>query len=109
MAEDKVTINPEMRLSRCPSTPVNVAFVRPINERLDGLVELADEEGARTNRRELLSALILDASESGATLAAAVIRYRKATAREAAVSDDASKVLEFRQHRPGPRTRAGRA
>ncbi len=106
MVENKVVINPEARLPQCQEQQVSVGLPAPINERLDQLVELADEEGAKTSRKELLAALILSAPEAAEELARAVIDYRKARARDAAVGGDASPVLSLRRHLPGPRPKA---
>lgn len=108
MVERNIVVAPETRLTNAPERQVSVNLPGPINERLDRLRELADEEGARTSRKEIVAALILDAPEGGEDLSAAVIRYRKARARDAAIAGvDAADVLEFRRHSPGPRRRAG--
>jgi hypothetical protein len=106
MDKSNVFLNPETKLSACPVRNVTVALPGPLNERLDRLVDLADDEGARTNRRELLGALVLQAAESGEALAAAVVAFRKARARDAAVAEDLGAVLRFERHQPGPRRKS---
>jgi hypothetical protein len=105
MDESNVVVSPEARLTSCDEQAITIGLPGPLNERLDRLVELADAEGARTNRKELVAALVLAAPESAAELASAVIGYRKAKARDAAVSGDLAAVLQFRRHQPGPRRR----
>lgn len=105
LVKSNVVINPETRLIHCEQQPTSIGFVAPINERLDQLVELADEEGARTNRKELLAALVLAAPEAGVALRDVVLSYRTSRARDAAVAADPTRVLELRRHRPGPRPR----
>jgi hypothetical protein len=105
MDESNVVLSPETRLTSCEERPITLGLPGPLNERLDRLVELADGEGARTNRKELVAALILAAPESGSDLAHEVIALRKAKARDAAVSGNLAAVLEFRRHQPGPRRR----
>jgi hypothetical protein len=92
-----------MTLIHCEEQPTSLSFVAPINERLDQLVELADEAGARTTRKELMAALILAAPDSEIPLRDAVLTYRTSRARDAAVLGDPARVLELRHHRPGPR------
>lgn len=106
MGDSNVVLSPETKLTSCGERPITIGLPGPLNERLDRLVELADDEGARTNRKELVAALILAAPESATTLADAVIALRKAKASDAAVSGDLASVLEFRRHQPGPRPRA---
>lgn len=103
MVRSNVVVSPDARLVLCDEQPTSLSFVAPINERLDQLVELADQAGARTTRKELVAALILGASDSAVTLRDAVLTYRTSRAKDAAVSGDPARVLELRQHRPGPR------
>ena len=105
MAKSNVEFSPEARLVACDERQITIGMPGPLNERLDRLVQLADEEGARTNRKELLAALVLGASPSPQLLADAVVTLRKAKAGDAAVSGDLGAVLAFKQHRPGPRPR----
>ena len=107
MDKGNVVFNPDAKLTGCTERTVTLALPGPLNERLDRLVELADEDGARTNRKELLAALLLDAPETPERLAALVKTLRKARARDAAVADDLGAVLAFRRHQPGPRKKAG--
>lgn len=106
MDQNNVVVSPEARLSECPSRHITLAIPGPLSERLDKLVELADMEGARTNRSELLASLLLAAPEEAADLADAVIAFRKARARDAAVSGDLAAVLQLSRHQPGPRRKA---
>jgi len=103
LPRSNVVVNPDARLALCQEQPASLSFVAPINERLDQLVELADEAGARTTRKELLAALILAAPDSAVALRDAVLTYRTSRARDAAVQSDPDRVLELRPHRPGPR------
>jgi hypothetical protein len=109
MDESNVVINPETRISACPERQITIGLAGPLNERLDRLVELADLEGPRTNRKELLAALVLGAPASASALADAVVGLRKARARDATVSGDLGDVLSFRRHQPGPRRKSGSA
>jgi hypothetical protein len=106
MNESNVVFRPEARLTSCEEQSITIGLPGPLNERLDSLVDLADDEGAKTNRKELVAALILAASESASELANAVIALRKAKVRDAAVVGDLAAVLKFQRHQPGPRRRA---
>lgn len=109
MDGDNVVFSPETKLTACEQRSITIGLPGPLNERLDRLVELADEEGARTNRKELLAALVLAAPESAAQLDDLVRTFRKAHARHAAVAEDLGAVLTFKRHLPGPRKKSGTA
>jgi hypothetical protein len=100
-------IDPDALLTECPVVPVYSRQPSPLSERLDELVAMADKKGARTNRSEVLGALILGAPEDPQELFARVIDYRQAPARSAAVkTDTGTNVLEFKRHPRGPRKRS---
>jgi hypothetical protein len=99
-------VSPDTPLTGCPHRQTTFELPAPLSERLDRLVELADDEGARTSRKEVVAALVLAASESGRELADSVVRYRTAKARDAAVGADMAVVLQVRTHQPGPRRKA---
>jgi hypothetical protein len=103
MDESNVVLSPDARIASCEERQITLGLAGPLNERLDRLVELADSEGARTNRKELIAALVLAAPASGTELADAVITFRKARARDAAVDEDLGRILLFKRHQPGPR------
>lgn len=85
---------------------IGLALSAPISTRLDDLVGLVEGAGDRTNRKELLGALILAAAADGATLAALVHRYRTATVRDTLVGrGNPSKHVRFPPRRPGPKPR----
>ncbi len=83
-----------------------MAFPLPISDRLDGLVSLAEASGERTNRKELLAALILAASSEGQALVEFLRKYRQSSAGEARLDGrDADTALTVTARRPGPRPR----
>ncbi len=101
-----MAIDPKQKLRDCPEDQVTVAVPSPLNTRLDGLVELANEAGENTIRKELVAALILEAEESGETLSEIVRGYRVAVARDAVVEgQDEARFLKPERQPPGPRTR----
>src|SRR3954453_7097711 len=84
--------------------PVGLALPAPLSHRLDALVELAESAGQNTNRRELVAALILAATESPGELARLVERYRTAPSTSVVVGDmEESRFLGSRRAKSGPR------
>jgi hypothetical protein len=101
-----VEISPDALLTEVPAKPVGGNLPAPLAERLEALVELANREGAGTNRTQLLGALVLHAPEDGRALLEQVLEYRRAPARAAAVAGlPGVNVLEFVHHKRGPRPR----
>lgn len=106
MVSHKVVLSPDARLSRCERQQISLEIPGPLNERLDELVRLADDEGSETNRRELVSAILLDAPSSQKALARLVRRYRTALVRDAALPGlPIADLIELKPRRPGPRPR----
>jgi hypothetical protein len=86
---------------------IGIALSDPLSARLDALVDLVEDTGERTNRKELVAGLILAAAADGRILAALVRRYRTAAARDTLiVADPTVAVLVFPPRSPGPRKRA---
>jgi hypothetical protein len=101
------TIDPDALLSDCLDVPVYTRQPSPLSVRLDELVALADKKGARTNRSEMIGALILAAREAPEDLFDRVIEYRQAPARAAAIKvAPGANVLEFKRQPRGPRKKS---
>jgi hypothetical protein len=76
----------------------------PIDARLDLLVELAEEAGERTSRKELVAACILGAPGGADELVRWLRVYRRSAAESVYPSGPAgADVLEVKAARPGPR------
>jgi hypothetical protein len=89
-----------------PERQINASIAAPLNVRLDALVELARRAGENTNRREVISALVLQAPTDGDALAEWLRRYRRALIRDALVPGfDEASFLDSTPHGPGPRPR----
>lgn len=102
-------VHADTRLRDSPEDRVGLMLPATISERVDDLVALADESGERTNRKELIAALILGATTAGEELAAVVRRYRRATVRDALLHPEGAGGLIYLPPRgPGPRPRAKR-
>jgi hypothetical protein len=94
------------QLSELEERGVGLALSDPISQRLDVLIERAEATGERTNRKELIAALILGASPDGDALSSLLRRYRTARVRDTLLEHDESvSTVVFRQRRPGPRRR----
>lgn len=98
--------DPRRPLRETEERPIGVSVPVPISKRLDLLVRRAESSGARVFRKDLVAALILSAPETADELLKLCLRYGKATASEAAVSDEPqAKVLELNRPGPGRRPR----
>jgi hypothetical protein len=100
----------ETRLLRSSEARQN-SFVLPVavSNRLDRLVERAEQQGIQTSRKDLVAALILTAPEDPPLLLELSLRYGKATTRDAALDGEPETiVLHLVRPRPGRRPRAGR-
>ena len=77
-----------------------------VDERLDLLVHEAEAVGERTNRKELLAALVATADLDGAGLGVLLRRYRMMKVREClpAQSPDV-RLVRLADRKPGPRPR----
>jgi hypothetical protein len=99
----------EQPLDAFPERQIGVSLPAPLDVRLNTLVDRADEAGARTSRKELLAALVLDAPTTARELAELVRKVRVASGKDAAGEDvDAGRMSFAAQIRPGPRPRSRR-
>lgn len=96
----------DVPLSALEEHSVGLALSDPISRRLDTLTELVEVVGERTNRKEMIAALILAAVPDGGELAALLRRYRTARVRDALLDPAAAaELVEFPSRSPGPRRR----
>lgn len=111
MAGERHTIPGDASLCDSRDKQAGIRWPIALDQRLDDLVALARSAGDRTNRKELLAALLLNAHPTGEELREILRRYRTASVREAplALPEGSGNVLEFRNHRPGPRVSGDRA
>lgn len=105
MTADRHSVSGTARLRDSQDKQVGIRWPIALDQRLDDLVGRANDAGASTNRREALSALLLEADFSGPELAQLVVRYRTALVRDAPLEASSGDVLRFPSHRPGPRPR----
>src|SRR5437660_7391247 len=109
MVEENARIPPETPLPSCPERPVGLSLPVPIDTRLDLLVELAEEAGERTSRKELVAVCILGAPDGADELVRLLRLYRRSVAESVYPSGPArAGILAPRRARPGPRPRRWR-
>ena len=93
-------------LRRADQAQINISVAAPLNARLDALVSLAEAAGENTSRKEIVSALLLEAPEDGDALAERLRRFRQASVGDAFVAGfDDSFFLDLGPRGPGPRKR----
>lgn len=78
-----------------------------LSERLDALVRLLDDSGARVTRAEIVGALLLAAEPDADHLHTLVRRYKRATVDDAYMGERQGKGLRLGATHPGPRRRGG--
>ena len=106
MATNRHTVQGDERLRDSKDKQVGIRWPIALDQRLDDLVARADDAGASTNRRELIAALLLAADLTGTQLVEVVMTFRTALVKDAPLTPEnhGVDVLEFRAHKPGPRT-----
>lgn len=93
-------------LHNCPEQRVGLALPAVLSDRVDALVALAEAGGERTSRKELIAALILDASSNQDEISTLLRRYRLATVKSALIGDRTPSASSGALPRkPGPRPR----
>lgn len=101
-----MAIKRNQKLRDTDEDQIGVSVPKPLNARLNALVDAANEAGESTSRKELVAALILSASAKGPALARAIRSYRSATSADAVLpGDDESMYLDPAIPKPGPRAR----
>jgi hypothetical protein len=93
-------------LRDAPEEGIGLTVPAPLSDRINALVDLLDAAGERTNRKELIAALILAAPPTGDELAGTLRVYRRASVRDALVEPDrAGETVQLAPRKPGPRPR----
>jgi hypothetical protein len=109
MAKRSAQIPPQTPLPSCPERPVGLSLPVPINARIDLLVELAEQAGERTSRKEIVAACILGSPDTADELLHWLHIYRRSPADSTYTSGaKLGSVLELHPTRPGPRPRQWR-
>jgi len=109
MSEQGAQIPAQTRLPSCPERSVGLSLPVPINARIDLLVQLAEQAGERTSRKEIVAACILGAPDGAMELVRWLRIYRSSPAESVYTSGPKlADVLELKPARPGPRPRPWR-
>jgi hypothetical protein len=94
----------EERLVRCREKGASITWPLPLDNLLDRLVEISDEFGQPTSRKELAAAIVFAAPRDGDDLAELLLAYRRAQVSDIAPEGVAAEnVIDFEVRRPGPR------
>jgi hypothetical protein len=96
-------------LPSCPERSVGLSLPVPINARIDMLVELAEQAGERTSRKEIVAACILASPDGAEELVRLLRAYRRSPADSTyPAGPKLFDVLEPQAVRPGRRPRRWR-
>lgn len=109
MADEDLTAPGEARLRGCHDVPVGVRVPFPLEERLNQLLQLADDAGQRTDKTELVAAFLYASPADAEGLEAVLHSYRIASAGDALLAPPADNVVRLKRRGPGPRRRKGTA
>lgn len=100
-------VDPNSPLRAAPERSIGLSLSDPISARVDALVDLIEQHGERTNRKELIAALILAAAPRPNDIGEAIRGYRRALVRDALLDPtQARSAVQLPPRRPGPRRRA---
>lgn len=107
MTRDRHSVPLDARLCSSQDRQVGLRWPVALDRRLDDLLDRAEDAGERTNRRELIAALLLAAEYDGDELRELLRTYRTALVRDAPLATDVEdgNVLKFEPPSPGPRPR----
>ncbi len=109
MSEQGAQIPAQTPLPSCPERSVGLSLPAPINVRIDLLVQLAEQAGERTSRKEIVAACILGAPDGAEELVRWLRIYRSSPAESVYTSGPKlADVLELKPAPPGPRPRPWR-
>jgi hypothetical protein len=102
--------NPAEQLAAARAYRTGMLVDSPLAGRLELLVQIADEAGMKTTRKDLVAALILDAPTDGAKLAKQLARYWHATVADAVIPGlPADAIVALTRQRPPRAPRRRRA
>lgn len=94
------------RLARSQDKQVGLRWPIALDEFVDRLVRVAEAAGERTNRKELIAAIVATATADGAALGQALRRYRTMTVGDCLPeAEHEGRVIHLAGRKPGPRPR----
>lgn len=92
-----------VRLVETPERAIGLRIADPLNQRLDALVEQVARLGIRTTRKEVVSALILNAPEDPEHLRNLLVNLKSATVGDYLIPAGKGLRVAEPRIRPGPR------
>jgi hypothetical protein len=103
--EDRgVQLRADLKASTTVAKQAALNWPLPADRRLDQLVALANESGARTRRNEMAAAIIAAADVDGEILLQMVLRWRRADVRDVVLdTPQDSAVVYLPRYGPGRR------
>jgi hypothetical protein len=100
------SLDPDSPLRAAPERSIGLSLNDPISMRVDQLVDLIEQHGERTTRKELVAALILAAGSRPQELGDALRGYRRALVRDAFLDPAlVGSAVRLPPRKPGPRPR----
>jgi hypothetical protein len=97
------TFSRDVRLYRCAERQIGVWLPIPLSGRLDVLRDIGQDAWAPTRRKELVSALLLDAPADAGSLQQMLTRYRAAKVSDAFIQPYENWRFLYPPDSPGPR------
>jgi hypothetical protein len=103
--EDRgIHLGADLKASTAATKQAGLNWPIPADRRLDQLVDLANEAGARTRRNELAAAIVAAAESDGEVLLQLVLQWRRSKVRDVIVDPpQESSVIHFPRYGPGRR------
>jgi hypothetical protein len=96
----------DANLSRSRDKQAGLRWPIALDAKLDRLLDAATDAGERTNRKEIVAALLAAADHDGPALGEIIRAYRTMKVRDALPAQPhGARVVELAHHRPGPRAR----
>lgn len=100
---EPIDLDPHSKADASPNRNCGVQWALPVDARLESLVERARLAGERTNRREMLSAILCDFEASDEAVGTMLRSYRLKTVATVVGEQDEAKVISIQRYGPGPR------
>jgi hypothetical protein len=103
--EDRgIHLGADLKASTAVTKQAGLTWPVPADRRLDQLVDLANDAGAKTHRNELAAAIVAAAEADGEVLLHLVLAWRRSKVRDVIVNPpQESSVIHFPRYGPGRR------
>jgi hypothetical protein len=100
------SVDLDTNLARSRDKQAGLRWPIAVDDRLDQLVAAAEGVGERTNRKELLAAIVATSEVDGGALSNCLRRYRTMSVRECLKDQPGDlNVVRLADRKPGPRPR----